>query len=55
MEVRLVDVALRHGVNAYTVARWEAYRGLLREVEGIIGRSVYGLLPGVVENTFGGL
>lgn len=53
MEMRLVDVALRHGVNAYTVPRWEAYRGLLREVEGVIGRSVYGLLPGVVENTFG--
>ena len=53
MEVRLVDVALRHGVNEYTVQRWEGYLSLLREVEAIIGRSVYSLLPGVVENTFG--
>jgi len=53
MEVRLVDVALRHGVNEYTVQRWEGYLSLLREVEEIIGRSVYSLLPGVVENTFG--
>jgi hypothetical protein len=52
IEKRLVDVALRHGVNAHTTARWRAYLGLQQSFEGAIGQSIYCLLPGVVENTF---
>ncbi len=53
MEKRLVDVVLRHGTNDYTVLRWKAYLATQEEFEKAIGRSVYSVLPGVVENTFG--
>jgi hypothetical protein len=53
MEKRLVDVALRYGTNEYTVPRWKAYLSLQKEFEKAIGSSIYKLLPGVVENTFG--
>ncbi len=53
IEKRLVDVALRHGVNEYSVARWQAYFHLKAYFEAQIGDSVYRLLPGIVENTFG--
>ena len=53
LEKRLVDVALRHGINALTLAKWRAYVELRRDVEARAGVSVYRLLPGVVETTFG--
>ncbi|MBN1373481.1 MAG: HD domain-containing protein [Anaerolineaceae bacterium] len=53
IEKRLMDVALRHGVNEYSVPRWKAYLSIQREFEDQIGQSIYRVLPGVVENTFG--
>ncbi len=53
MEKRLMDVALRHGLNEYSLPRWQAYLRLKADFEARIGGSVYRLLPGVVENTFG--
>ncbi len=53
LEKRLVDVALRRGVNDYTVRKWQAFFQIQQEFEQVIGCSVYSLLPGVVENTFG--
>lgn len=53
MEKRLLDVALRHGVNSHMVARWQAYLGLQQQFDQMVGGSIYRLLPGVVENTFG--
>ncbi|MEW6181408.1 MAG: HD domain-containing protein [Chloroflexota bacterium] len=53
MEKRMVDVALRHGLNEYTLPRWRAYFRLKEAFEAQLGCSVYELLPGVVENTFG--
>ena len=52
IEKRLVDVALRHGINEYTVERWRSVFALQNEFEKIIGDSIYNLLPGVVETTF---
>ena len=52
IEKRLVDVALRHGFNAWTIEKWRAFLGLKREFDEAIGTSIYRLLPGVVENTF---
>jgi putative nucleotidyltransferase with HDIG domain len=51
-EKRLVDVALRYGVNEYCVQRWKAYLGIQKDFERAIGRSIYAVLPGVIENTF---
>lgn len=52
MEKRLVDVVLRYGVDEYTVPRWRAYLHAKEIIEKQIGKSVYSLLPGVVETTF---
>jgi hypothetical protein len=53
MEKRLLDVALRHGVNEYSVPRWKAYMSIQQDFENAIGGSIYRVLPGVIENTFG--
>jgi hypothetical protein len=53
IEKRLMDVALRHGVNEFSVPRWQAFLSLQKEFESAIGQSIYRVLPGVVENTFG--
>jgi putative nucleotidyltransferase with HDIG domain len=53
IEKRMVDVALRHGLNQHTLPRWRAYFQIQQDFESKIGVSVYSLLPGVVENTFG--
>jgi hypothetical protein len=52
MEKRLVDVFLRHGVNEYTQAKIKALFSIKDHFESLMGKSVYTVLPGVVENTF---
>jgi hypothetical protein len=49
----LVDVALRYGFNAYTLAKWNAYFAIRQKFEREIGQSIYRVLPGIVQNTFG--
>ena len=51
MEKRFVDVALRHGMQAYTTKRWRAYLGLKKYFDGLCGCDIYTLLPNVYENT----
>jgi hypothetical protein len=53
MEKRLLDVTLRHGFNDFTTRKWRAFFDILQAFENAIGQSVYSLLPGVIENTFG--
>jgi hypothetical protein len=53
IEKRLVDVALRRGVNDLTIDKWKAFFTIKEEFEQVIGQSIYRLLPGVVGNTFG--
>ncbi len=52
IEKRMVDVALRYGVSDLTLKRWQARFEIMQKIEQDIGRSIYTLLPGVVENTF---
>ena len=52
IEKRLVDVALRHGINDLTLQKWKAVLKIQKDFEQAIGRSIYTLLPGVAENTF---
>lgn len=52
IEKRMVDVALRRGINAYTLPKWRAFFDIQREFETRMGKSIYACLPGVVENTF---
>ena len=53
MEKRMVDVLLRYGPNEFTVQKWRAIFDIKEAFEAEIGRSIYDLLPGVIENTFG--
>ncbi len=53
IEKRLVDVALRHGFNALTFSKWQATFSIEHEFSAALGASIYAVLPGVVENTFG--
>jgi hypothetical protein len=53
IEKRLVDVTLRHGFNRLTLDKWRAYLGLQQEFDAAIGTSIYHVLPGVVDTTFG--
>ncbi len=46
-------MALRYGVNDFTVDKWCAFLKIKKEFEEIIGESIYSLLPGIVESTFG--
>ncbi|MDF2523178.1 MAG: metal dependent phosphohydrolase [Clostridiales bacterium] len=52
MEKRFVDVALRYGTSNYTILKWKAFFEIKKELEAQIGRSVYSVLPGIIENTF---
>jgi hypothetical protein len=47
-----VDVTLRYGCNDHTLKRWIGYIEIKQDFERRIGGSIYGLLPGVIENTF---
>ncbi len=49
----MVDVALRYGTSQHTAEKWRAVIAIRRELEEMIGCSIYDALPGVVENTFG--
>jgi hypothetical protein len=47
-----IQAALRHGINEYTTLKWNATFEIKEYFESKMGRSVYSILPGVVENTF---
>ncbi|MEG1254588.1 HD domain-containing protein [Clostridium sp.] len=52
MEKRMVDVALRHGTNDYIADKWRATMETKKYFEEKMGKSIYSILPGVIENTF---
>jgi len=56
IEKRLVDVFLRygqHGVDSSVHTKWQQVFNIQRRFEEVINCSIYELLPGVVETTFG--
>ena len=53
MEKRFIDVALRYGVSENISPKWQKYLELQTYFSEKIGRSIYQVLPKVVENTFG--
>lgn len=52
LEKRFVDVTIRYGVHPATVDRWKKILEIRAMFEERMGCSIYGLLPGVVENSF---
>ncbi len=52
MEKRMVNVAMRHGIHANIIPKWKRTFEIKEYFETKIGKSIYDLLPGVMENTF---
>lgn len=52
LEKRLIDVVMRYGFNELTLKKWRAYFAIKAEFDQAIGKPVYSVLPGIVENTF---
>ncbi len=52
MEKRMIDISIRHGVHEGTVKRWEKLFKIKAYFEEKMGKSIYSVLPGVIENTF---
>ncbi|MBO5667256.1 MAG: phosphohydrolase, partial [Firmicutes bacterium] len=52
LEKRFFDVALRYGTPPAYMDRWRKVIDIKNYFEGIIGCSIYEILPGVVENSF---
>ena len=53
LEKRFVDVTLRYGTPEFLPKKWQATLEIQKRFETRIGASLYTLLPGVIENTFG--
>ena len=47
----MIDVALRYGINDLIIDKWKSTMELKQYFESKIGKSIYTLLPGVIENT----
>jgi HD superfamily phosphodiesterase len=52
VEKRMVEASLRHGINEYTTLKWKATLEIKEYFERKMKKSIYSILPGVVENTF---
>lgn len=52
MERRMIDVALRHGIHEHILPKWKATFEIKDYFEAWMGKSIYSVLPGVIENTF---
>jgi hypothetical protein len=53
LEKRMVDVAMRYGINDKTISGWQARFQTKQMFEDAIGCSIYQVLPGIIETTFG--
>ena len=51
LEKRLVDVALRHGVNHLSLEKWRAFLQLKQHFDRLCRCNLYTLLPNVLENS----
>lgn len=53
LEKRIIDVAMRYGINDKSISSWQARFQIKERFEGEIGHSIYLVLPGIIEGTFG--
>lgn len=47
LERRLVSVGLRHGTNSYTPLHWKGFYTIKNDLEKLLNKNIYKLLPGV--------
>jgi hypothetical protein len=53
IEIRMVDTVLRHHITKVPSAKWQAVFQIMKEFDKRIGTSIYALLPGIAQGTFG--
>jgi hypothetical protein len=53
IEKRFVGTALKSGINSLILCKWRVVLEIKKYFENKMGCSIYGLLPNVIENTFG--
>ncbi|PFO42767.1 phosphohydrolase [Bacillus thuringiensis] len=47
LERRLISVGLRHGTTSHTSLHWKGFYAIKKELEALIGKSIYTILPDV--------
>lgn len=52
IEKRMVDVVIRYGFNDLTIDKWKITMNIKQYFENKMQKSIYTILPGIVENTF---
>ncbi len=52
LEKRLVSVGLRHGTNSHTSLHWKGFYNIKSELETLIDKSIYKLLPEVEKSIY---
>ncbi|TQR18530.1 HD domain-containing protein [Psychrobacillus soli] len=52
LEKRFISVGLRHGTNTYTAVRWKGFYEIKKEIESLIGMSIYRLFPGIEKSVY---
>ncbi|MED3313804.1 phosphohydrolase [Bacillus thuringiensis] len=52
LERRLISVGLRHGTTSYTSLHWKGFYAIKKELEALIGKSIYTILPDVGKSIY---
>lgn len=52
IEKRIVEIALRGGINEHTIPRWKSTFEIKQYFENKMDKSIYDILPDVIDNTF---
>ncbi|WP_411954783.1 HD domain-containing protein [Alkalibacillus sp. S2W] len=52
LEKRLISVGLRHGTTIHTPHHWKGFYKIKNELEGLLNKSIYKLLPGVEDSIY---
>ncbi|MDA1761635.1 HD domain-containing protein [Bacillus cereus] len=52
LERRLISVGLRHGTTSHTSLHWKGFYTIKKELEALIGKSIYAVLPDVEKSIY---
>ncbi|MGX5488442.1 HD domain-containing protein [Bacillus cereus] len=52
LERRLISVGLRHGTTSHTSLHWKGFYAIKKELEALIGKSIYTILPDVEKSIY---
>ncbi|ATI59971.1 MULTISPECIES: HD domain-containing protein [Bacillus] len=52
LERRLISVGLRHGTTSHTSLHWKGFYAIKKELEALMGKSIYTVLPDVEKSIY---